>query len=196
VDQKRLKIAHHEIGHAVMALICGQAIQKVSLREMDSPRGTDKYHAFTKLEPIDPKIKFTVQSALQRIMISLGGYASEILFSDGGSAGVGGDDLSIAAKLTEDVLEVEEFRSWVAKLPIPGPSALDRVENVLVRKCIVSAIDACVKALAPHKPVIQVIAKELYEREELTGDDVAALFRSSMQSSQRANQMNRPAPVL
>lgn len=195
MDQKRLEIAHHEIGHVVMALICGRAIQKVSLREMDSPRGTDKYQAFTKLEPVDPKIKFTVEKALQGIMISLGGYASESLFFDG-SAGVGGDDLTVAAKLAEDVLQVEEFRSWVAKLPIPGPSALDRIENVLVRTCIVSAIDACVKALAPHKPVIQVIAKELYEREELTGDDVAALFKSFMQSSQRANQINRPSPVL
>ncbi len=43
MDQKKLKIAYHETGHAVMALICHQGIKRVSLREMDSPRGTDKY---------------------------------------------------------------------------------------------------------------------------------------------------------
>lgn len=73
MDDKKLKIAYHETGHAVMALICRQEIQKVSLKQMDSPRGTDKYHAFMKLEPFDPKIKFTGEKAIQRIMISLGG---------------------------------------------------------------------------------------------------------------------------
>lgn len=29
VDEKRLKIARHEAGHAVMALICGQKVQTV-----------------------------------------------------------------------------------------------------------------------------------------------------------------------
>lgn len=54
MDQKRLKIAYHETGHAVMALLYRQAIQKLSLKEMDSLRGTDKYHAFMKLEPVEP----------------------------------------------------------------------------------------------------------------------------------------------
>ncbi len=42
MDQRRMKIARHETGHAVMALRFGQRIQKVSLKEMDSPMGTDK----------------------------------------------------------------------------------------------------------------------------------------------------------
>ncbi len=72
VDQRRLKIAWHETGHAVMALRYRQAIQKVSLRQMDSPSGTDKYDAFMKLESVDPTNKITGEKAIQKIMISLG----------------------------------------------------------------------------------------------------------------------------
>lgn len=177
VDQRRLKIAYHETGHAVMALICRHRVQKISLKEMDSPNGTDKYHAFMKLEPDDPKHKFTGEKAIQRIMISLGGYASEILFF-GGSANIGGDDLTVASKTVEDLLLIPEFRNWTATLPVPAPGALDMIENRLVRAYIEHKMHDCVKALAPLGPAIKVIAEELYKRKELTGDEVAALFDS------------------
>lgn len=182
MDQKKLKIAYHETGHAVMALRYRQVIQKVSLKEMDSPKGTDKYQAFTKLEPVDPKIKFTGERAIQKIMISLAGYAGEILFS-GGSDSVGSDDLTTAAKLTEDLLQFEEFRNWTARLPIPEPSALDMVENPSVRAYIYHKIGECVDVLARVSPAIKLIAEELYKKEELAGDEVSALFYSYMQSN-------------
>lgn len=181
MDQKKLKIAYHETGHAVIALICRQGIQKVSLREMDSPRGSDKYHAFMKLEPVDPKIKFTGEKAIQKIMIALGGYASEILFL-GGSANIGGDDLTVAAQTAEDMLQIEEFRNWVATLPVPEPGALDMIENPKVRAYIDYKMYDCIKALEPLRPAIQLIAEELYKKDELTGDEVSALFNSFMQS--------------
>lgn len=177
MDQKRLKIAHHETGHAVMALICGQPIQKVSLREMDSPLGTDKYHAFMKLEPGDPSTKFTGEKAIQKIMISLGGYASEILFS-GGTANIGGDDLTVAVKTIEDLLQFEEFKIWAAGLPTPEPGALDMIMNPLVRAYIDFKMGECIERLIPLRPAIQLIAEELYKREEMTGDEVSALFNS------------------
>lgn len=180
MDHKKLKIAYHETGHAVMALICRQEIQKVSLRGMDSPHGTDKYQAFMKLEPVDPKIKLTGEKAIHKIMISLGGYASEILFS-GGSVNIGGDDLTVATNLTEDMLQLEEFRAWVAGLPVPPLSPLDRIENPLVRSYIAYKIDECVKTLDRARPIIQLIAEELYRREELTGDEIFSLFDSFAQ---------------
>lgn len=65
VGQKRLKIAVHEIGHAVMALFRGRGILKVSLKGMDSPNGTDRYHGFATLEPLDPNAKVTVNDCSQ-----------------------------------------------------------------------------------------------------------------------------------
>jgi ATP-dependent Zn protease len=179
MDQKRLKIAYHETGHAVMALICRQRIQKVSLRGMDSQTGGDKFLAFMKLEEANPATKVTGEKAIQKIMISLGGYASEILFYDGvaGISGDSGSDLTIAAKTAENILQVPEFKSWVAGLP-PAPSDLNMIENPLVRAYIHFKMGDCIQALTPLMPVIQKIAEELHNREELTGEEVSALFKS------------------
>lgn len=38
------------------------------------------------------------------------------------------------------------------------------------------------RVLGQIKPVIQIVAEELYKKEELTGDEFAALFDSWMQS--------------
>jgi ATP-dependent Zn protease len=175
VDHKKLRIAYHETGHAVMALICRQRIQKTSLKEMDSPRGTDKYLGFTKLEPFEQKIEITINELRRRIMISLGGYASEILVSDG-LAKVGGDDLTDAVKWAENMMQSEEFRNFAARLPIPDPGTLDIIENPTIRALIDYMMCDCIEVMAQFKPKIQVIAEELYKREELTGNEISDLF--------------------
>lgn len=194
-EWKKLKIARHETGHAAMALRYGRRIQVVSLREKDSPRGTDRYRGFTELEPEDPNVRFTGEKAIQKIMISLGGYASEILFYDG-LANIGGDDLTIAVKTAEDMLKDEQFRNWVDGLPVPEPSALDMIENLLVRKYLHFKIGDCTKALASVGQVIQKVADELYKREELSGDEFSTLFDSIMQSNMGGDQMKHPSPIL
>lgn len=182
MDQKKLKIAYHETGHAVMAILYGQRIEKVSLREMDSPLGSGTYSAFMKPASVDPNIKLTGKSAIQKIMISLGGYASEILFYDGWF-NTGQDDLTIAANNAESMMEMEEFKNWVAELPIPNSNPfLDTIKNPLIRAYINLKWNECITILARFKPVVKLIAEELYKSEELTGDEVYTLFDSFMQS--------------
>ncbi len=183
LDQKKLKIAYHEIGHAVMALRYRQAIHKVSLKEISSSMGTDKYKAFMQLEKVDPQLKFTGEKAIQKIMISLGGYASEAIFYDGLISSIGGDDLTVAAKIAEDMLQVEEFKNWIANLPLPAPGPLDMIENQSIRAYIHLKIGECIEILSQVSPAIKLIADELYKKEELTGDEVLALFNSFMQSN-------------
>ncbi len=180
MDQRRLKIAVHEIGHAVMALFRGQGVQKVSLKGMDSPNGTDRYHGFMTLEPTEPKTKVTVNDATRKIMISLGGYASEILFFD--VCTPGGDDLTTAAKWAETLLQVEEYKNKMATLPVPEPGPLDEIQNSQVRAYIHHMIPDCARALAPLGPLIKFLAEELYKKDELNGDTIEAHFISYMQS--------------
>jgi hypothetical protein len=158
-----------------MALICGQRIKKVSLREMDSPKGTGKYLGSTQFESFEQKESYTINEAIRRVRISLGGYASEILFS-GGSAKIGGDDLTFAVKRVEDMMQSEDFRNLAATLPIPDPGALDLIDNPTVRAFINYQIDLCVRKLEPLGRKIQLIAETLYQKEELTGAEVSALF--------------------
>lgn len=179
MDQLRLKIALHETGHAVMALICRHNVQKLSLKEMDSPIGKDKFLGFTKVDRIDKNAIFTINEADRKIMIALGGYASEILFYDvAGIGGDGADDLSRAVKIVEDMLQVEDFKNLVIKLPTPNPAELKSIENPLVKKFIDYKFEQAIKALAPLRPVIQHIANELYIKEELSGEEVSNLFDS------------------
>lgn len=180
MDEKKLKIAIHETGHAVMALFRGQSIQIVSLKGMDSPNGTDRYRGFMKLELSEQKGKITVNDAVRKVMISLGGYASEILFFE--VCTPGGDDLAIAAKWAETLLQVEEYRSQMATMPVPEPGPLDEIQNLQVRAYVHHMIPECTRVLAPLGPLIKFLAEELYKKEELTGDEVSAHFESFMQS--------------
>lgn len=176
MDNLRLKIARHETGHAVMALICRLGIEKVSLKEMESPNGAGKYLGFMNLDPSEKQKKLTVDLADRKIMISLGGYASEILFF--GSANIASDDLIKAIEYTEAMLQVEEVRNKVASFPPPKPSVLDNIENPMIRTFIDYKMQKAIEFLAPLKLVIHSISEELIKKEELTGAEVAALFDS------------------
>ncbi|MCM2281421.1 MAG: hypothetical protein NDI61_06200 [Bdellovibrionaceae bacterium] len=105
----------------------------------------------------------------------MGGYASEILFT-GGSCKIGGDDLTAAVKWVEGMMQSEDFRKLAAKLPDPAPGTLDMIEDSTVRAFIDYQIHMCIKELEPLGRQIQLIAEKLYEQEELTGDEVSALF--------------------
>lgn len=182
MDQKKIKIARHETGHAVMALICGQGIRSVSLKEMESPKGTDKYLGSTKLEPFEQKTTLTINEATRRAMIALGGYASEVLFYDG-SANIGGDDLTSAVTLVEAMLQSEDFRNMAARLPVPAPGALDMIPNPTVRACIEYQMQVAIDQLVPFKSLIQLIVEKLCASEELTGPQVTEFFNSFVRSS-------------
>lgn len=186
VNQKRLKIAYHEIGHAVMALYCGQAIQKVSLKEIELPSGEDKYLGYMKLVPTDPKEILTVNKAIQNVMISLGGFAGEILFFDD-VPGIPVDDLDKAIKTTENLLKTDGFKEIVAKMPIPKPDVLSKAADPLVRAFIDYKVNHCVEVLSQVKPIIQMIAKELLKKDELTGDEVTSIFNSLSPSNLHRN---------
>lgn len=174
---KRLKIAYHETGHAVIELFCGQVIQKVSLKEINSPIGEDKYLGHMKLVPTDPKEILTVNKAIQNVMISLGGFASEILFFND-VPGIPVDDLDRAIKYTESLLKTDGFKEIVVKMPIPEPDILPKATDPLVRAFIDFKVNHCVEVLSQVKPIIQIIAQELFKKEELTGDEVTSIFNT------------------
>lgn len=179
VDHKKFKISIHEAGHAVMGHVSGQEIKKVTLKEMDSPRGTEKYLGATVFENFDQPEKFTINEAIRRTKISLAGYASEILFFD--SANIGGDDLTFAVKRVEDMMQSEDFRNLAAKLPMPTPGPLDMIENSTIKAFIEYKLHICIKELSPLREAIKLIAEELLEKEELTGAEVSALYSSMAQ---------------
>lgn len=176
MNEKKLKIAYHETGHAVMAIIYHQGVEKVSLKEMPSPSGTDKYLGSTKLQRFDNQSTITINEATRRIKIALGGYASEIVML--GGAGIGGDDLLSAIKWADIMMQSENFRKVADGLPAPKPGKLKMISDLRVRAVIDYQIDACVAELQLLRPAIHLIAQKLYESEELSGDQVMGLLNS------------------
>lgn len=174
MDQKKLKIARHEVGHAVMALIYHREVEKISLVGMASPVNTERYMGFTKLLPLNRDVKITVNMEVSRIMIALGGYASEILFYD--YADIGGDDLSIAVKSAENLLQVKAFEQLVGQLPEPNEDQLHSIKNPKIKAFINYQFEKAIDALDPLKSIIQDIAAELYIRKEIEGNEFLALF--------------------
>lgn len=186
-DQKRLKIAYHETGHALVALYCGLPVQEVSLKAIDSQNGPDKYLGHVKLVPSDPNEILTINKATQIVMLSLGGFASEILFFND-IPGIPVDDLDKAMRMTANLLENNEFKEIVAnKMQIPELEIMPRVTDPLMRAFIDSQLHQCVDVLSQVKPIIGVIAKELLKKEELTGDELNSLFHSELRKMQTTN---------
>lgn len=178
MNQKRLEIARHESGHAVMALICRRRVLKISLKVMDSPSGTGKYLGATMVEPLNQKVKLTINDAIRQAKIGLGGYASEALFSPDGSIKVGCDDLTKAVSWIEVMMQNDDFRDRAVRLPMTPPGAFEMIGDPVVKACIVSLLDSCVNELAPFKRLIQQIAEQLSEKEEISEDEVAAFFNA------------------
>lgn len=170
MDNKELKIAYHESSHAVMALLCRQKIQFITLKE------TDRYQGHMKL------VEAQVRDAISDIRISLAGGVGESLFLHS-SVRIAIDDMDRAIAGVTNLLEQDfQFRGWAVTLRDPGEEALNRVENPLVRACIARFIEDCADQMLSLKPVIHLIAEELFRREELTGDEVSALFLDFMKS--------------
>lgn len=186
LDQKELRIAYHETGHALVALYFNRPIQKVSLKEMDSPNGSDKYLGHVKLVPTNPEEILTINKAMENVMISLGGFAGEILFFND-IPGIPIDDLDRAMKITANLLANKEFKEIVAKMPVPELEIMPKVTDPLMRAFIDSKLRRCINVLSQVRPVIEVIGKELLEKEELTGDELNTLFHSELRKMKSSN---------
>jgi ATP-dependent Zn protease len=173
VDQEKLKTAYHETCHAVMALLCGLKIRRVSII------GTDKYRGVMSTEPPGRDITNPAE-ALREVRISLAGFIGEVLVSGKYSIFRSHPDLTGAIELVEQMIAYDDkFKSMVANLAITNPGTYTEIQDPLVRAYIEGKLRWCLRTLEPYKPVIKLIAEKLYEMEELTGDEISALMRSS-----------------
>lgn len=177
MDQAKLKTAYHETAHAVMALLCGLKIRSVSIK------GTDKYRGVMSTEPPERHITNPLE-ALREVRVSLAGFIGEVFISGKYTIFRTHPDLMNAIESVEDMMDFDEgFRGVLIKLASTNPGTSADIEDPLVRAYIDGKLSWCFNRLTPYKPVIQLIAEELYKKEELTGAEVSTLFNSYMQSN-------------
>lgn len=180
MDHEKLKTAYHETAHAVMALLCGLKIKRVSIK------GTDQYRGVMSTEPPERQITNPAE-ALREVRISLSGFVGEVMISGKYTIFRSHPDLTSAIELVEDMLAFDDkFKNMIADRAVANPGTFTDIENPLVGSYIEGKLAWCLSKLNPHKPAIKLIAEKLYESEELSGDEVSALFNSPTQSSLQA----------
>jgi ATP-dependent Zn protease len=184
MNPPKLDVAYHEAGHAVVAIIYGLKIKNVSLKN------TNEYHGITSLEPFERQ--GTLEHANREIRLNLAGFVGEGLFSDNTIKinPPNHPELLDSIGVVRNLLDSNEsFRRLANGLSVSSPSALTMIKDPTIRVYINYILDSCFEKLIPLKPVIKLIAEELYKKEELSGDEVSSHFNSFMQSSAVTDQV-------
>jgi cell division protease FtsH len=189
-DDEKLVIAHHEAGHAVMAILCEQAdpVHKVTILPTGLALGV------TQQLPRVERHLYTRRYLLDMIAVQLSGRAAEELVFDDQSTGAA-NDLSEATQtarrmvrewgmsdklgpmawgaqgpvfLGQDLVHTRDYSDATAHL-IDG-----EVERILTEQ------EARARAtLHQHRGALAAVARQLVEHETLDGDTVAAIVAAS-----------------
>jgi cell division protease FtsH len=186
-EREREVVAYHEMGHALVALALPgtDPVHKVSI----IPRGIGAL-GYTLQRPTEDRFLMTRTELERKIMVLLGGRASEKLVFDHLSTGAA-DDLAKATDIARDMVTrygMDEALGYVAyetqrprflDVPgyaAPGPSVSPQTQqhiDTAVRGIVMDAFDGATEILAQHRDVLDRTARELLVRETL---DEAALM--------------------
>jgi len=188
-EQEKKVLAHHEVGHAVLAELLPHAdpVHKVSILQRGMALG------YTLQLPAEDRYIMTRQELVDRITVFLGGRVSEDLTFQEISTGAADDlkkvtelarrmvtdfgmskvlgPISLGRKyeqpfLGRDIMEDRNYSENVA-------SAIDKEVSTIIEDCYEKA-----KAvLTEHAEQVRAVVKVLLERETLTGDEIRAIMR-------------------
>ncbi len=188
-DQERKVLAHHEVGHAVLAELLPNAdpVHKVSILQRGLALG------YTLQLPVEDRYIMSRGELLDRITVFLGGRVSEELVFQEMSTGAA-DDLKKATDLARrmvtdfgmsealgpislgrkyeqpflgrDLMEDRNYSEQVA-------SAIDKELATIIEDCYQRAK----QLLTEHADKVRSVVAVVLERETLTGDEIRAIMR-------------------
>ncbi len=188
-SRERDIVAHHEVGHALvaMALPGTDPIQKVSI----IPRGVGAL-GYTLQRPTEDRFLMSRTELANRMAVLLGGRAAESLIYDEVSTGAA-DDLARATEIARNMVvrfgmtaelgqvtyEPETATFLAGATPMFRPrtyadgtaAAIDHAIKDLVEAAFAEARGI----LERNKTILTTCAKELLKRETLGADDLAKL---------------------
>ena len=192
--KERAVVAHHELGHALVALALpgGDVVQKVSI----IPRGIGSL-GYTIQRPTEDRYLMTKDELENRMAVLLGGRAAERLIFGELSTGAA-DDLAKATDIARNMVTrfgMDEELGQVALDEPPQtflgvqPPMLDfnrayseqtaREVDLAVRGLIQRAFTKATAILQDRRNALQTIAKQLLEKETLSGVELKALLESA-----------------
>lgn len=199
--RERAVIAHHELGHALvaMALPGADPIQKISI----IPRGISAL-GYTIQRPTEDRFLMTSEELEDRLAVLLGGRAAESVFFEHVSTGAA-DDLSKATGIARSMVarfgmnkvlgQVSYEPEAVPFLATPGQSPWQprwysdetaaKIDSA-VRSIVEAAFDRAVLILARNKKVLSEAAQNLLRQETFGPSDIEALRRNVSSADDKA----------
>ncbi|MGD9725001.1 MAG: ATP-dependent zinc metalloprotease FtsH [Alphaproteobacteria bacterium] len=206
--RERAVIAHHELGHALvaMALPGSDPIQKISI----IPRGISAL-GYTIQRPTEDRFLMTSEELEDRLAVLLGGRAAESVFFEHVSTGAA-DDLSKATGIARSMVarfgmnkalgQVSYEPEAAPFLTTPGQSPWQprwysdetaaKIDSA-VRSIVEAAFDRAVLILARNKKVLSEAALNLLKQETFGPSDIEALRRKVSSASEALDQGVRGA---
>jgi cell division protease FtsH len=191
--QERRIVAHHEIGHALLALSIpgNETVHKVSI----IPRGIGSL-GYTIQRPTEDRYLMTRAELENRMIVLLGGRAAEKLIFDELSTGATDDLVKVTdiarsmvmrfgmnAALGQVALDdAPQTYLGVPQAPFGAPRQFSeqtaREIDLAVRDLVEQAFQKALQLLGAKRALLERLAQLLLEKETLTGDELRALLKS------------------
>ena len=175
-DDLLLRVARHEAGHALLCWLSGEKPSYLTIVARGSHGG------YMQHEDNEGKALYSRAELRDRIRISLGGRASEIVYygaEDGISTGASGDlqnATALARSMICDYGMSERF----------GLAAIDTNATTFggfaseiyqeINKVLSEEMEKAIALLAVNRAAIDAIVDELMKQNHLTGDEIDAVF--------------------
>ena len=191
---ERSRVAHHEMGHALVAATLPgvDPVHKVSI----IPRGIGAL-GYTMQRPTEDRFLLARQELENRIAVLMGGRAAEALIFDGEVSTGASDDLQRATQIAMEMVtrygmnETVGQRTYAPTLPKPllAGAVADRIDasdmtereiDVAVRDLVAKAFGGATEILRSRRADLDEGARLLLASETLTADQFPAI-RSTAQ---------------
>ncbi|MDR4477236.1 MAG: ATP-dependent zinc metalloprotease FtsH [Nitrospira sp.] len=186
---ERARVAHHEVGHALMALSIpgGDAVHKISI----IPRGIAAL-GYTMQLPTEDRFLMTVSELKNRIAILLGGRAAEEVIYGEVSTGAQ-DDLRKATDIAKSMIKAYGMSEKLGQVSLErdrqsiflqtGPSQTpgdyseqtSREIDCEIRVLIDEQYERARDLIKNQEAILRHAAQVLLEKETITGEELKAL---------------------
>jgi cell division protease FtsH len=187
-DEKK-PVAYHEAGHAILGWMLPNAdpIHKISI----VPRGMSLGHTF-QLPEKDKHLQFK-KTMEDRLVILLGGRASEEIFLDDISSGAAGD-FKAASHLSKNMvclwgmseeignlyIDTEESHPFLGRSMAVGRSISEKTAEKIdseVKRILQEAEEKACKILKENSKAVNALVELLLEKETVTGQELDDLMK-------------------
>jgi cell division protease FtsH len=192
-DEERRRVAHHEMGHALLALALPgcDPVHKVSI----IPRGAGAL-GYTMQRPVEDRFLMLREELENRLIVLLGGRAAEMIIFKQASTGAA-DDLAKATEIARNMVarfgmndklglvtyETEpngylqkQFMASLEQRMYSDRTAREIDEQV--KKIVEAAYDRAFSMLNERHHLLENAARQLLEKETLTQDELEEMVAS------------------